>query len=77
MGVGDLWSARYRYVDRLRDGTTSTVSAAFTARAWNRRTLREEFEAAGLRIRSLRGDFDGRPFRAGAPRLVVTAVKAR
>jgi len=76
-GVGDLWSARYRYVDRLRDGSTKTVSAAFLARAWNRRTIREEFEAVGLGIRSLHGDFDGRPLRADARRLVVGARRTR
>jgi len=76
-GVGDLWSARYRYVDRLRDGTTKTLSAAFMARAWNRRTIRAELEAVGLRVRSLRGDFDGRPLGAGARRLVVVARRTR
>jgi SAM-dependent methyltransferase len=76
-GVGDLWSARYRYVDRRSDGTTDALAAAFMARAWNRRTIRNEFAAVGLRIISLRGDFDGRPFRPGAPRLLVTAVRSR
>ena len=76
-GVGEIWSARYRYVDRLRDGSTETLSAAFIARAWNRGTIREEFEAVGLRIRSLRGDFDGRPVGPSSRRLVVTAERIR
>ncbi len=77
VGVEDLWSARYRYVDRFLDGTTKTLSASFMARAWNRKTVRREFAAAGLRIGSLRGDFDGRPLGAGSARIVVTAEKAR
>ncbi len=76
-GIGDLWHARYHYVDRKRDGSEETLSAAFLARAWNRRTIQAEFAAAGLRIDSVHGDFEGRPFTPAAKRLMVFARKPR
>jgi SAM-dependent methyltransferase len=75
VGIGDLWHARYNYIDRRRDGSQESLSAAFVARAWNRRTIEAEFATAGLRIESVRGDFDGRPFTPASPRIVVFAGK--
>jgi SAM-dependent methyltransferase len=72
-GMSDLWHARYRYRDRRRDGSEERLSAAFLARAWNRGTIRAEFEACGLRMVSIWGDFDGRPVRADAKRIIVIA----
>jgi len=76
VGAGDLWHARYRYVDRRRGGAPAILSAAFVARAWSPRTLRGEFSACGLRVLRVLGDFDGRPFREDAKRLIVLAVTA-
>ncbi len=74
VGSGDLWHARYRYLNRSRRGGAQRLSAAFLARAWNVRTLSEEFAACGLRVLDILGDFDGRPFREDAKRLLVVAT---
>ena len=73
VGVKDLWHARYRYRDRLRDGSERTLTAAFLARGWNPRTLRGLFASCGLRVAKVWGDFDRRPFSPSAARLIVVA----
>ena len=75
-GLRDLWSARYRYVERRRGGKQKALSANFMARSWNRRTIRAEFEACGLTILTLWGDFDGRPFGADARRIVAVSRRS-
>lgn len=77
IGVRELWHARYRYRDALRDGSVRTEEAAFLARAWNPATIRRLFRSCGLEIASLWGDFDRRPFRMNSSRLIVTARRAR
>lgn len=73
IGVKDLWHARYRYRDRGRDGAVQTMDAAFLARAWNPATIRKLFDACGLEIVALWGDFDRRPFERGAARMLAIA----
>ena len=77
VGIKDLWHARYRYRDRLRDGSERTLTAAFLARGWNPRTLRGLFASCGLRVVKVWGDFDRRPFSPSAARLVVVARRVR
>ncbi|MEP6995387.1 MAG: class I SAM-dependent methyltransferase [Acidobacteriota bacterium] len=72
-GGNDLWHARYQYRDAGRDGSVRTMAAAFLARAWNPKTIRDFFASCGLEIVSIWGDFDRRPFRSGASRIVVAA----
>ena len=73
LGVRDLWHARYLYRDQLEGGGERTAAASFVARAWNPRTVRRVFDDAGLAVESLWGDFDRRPFRAGARRIIIVA----
>jgi hypothetical protein len=68
-----LWRARYRYRDHPSAGEVSEVEATFTARAWDPATIRPFFASCGLSIEKLWGDFDRRPFRIGAQRLVAVA----
>ena len=76
IGIEDRWDARYRYSD-LEDGRiVESLSASFHARAWDPRKMRELFQSCGLRIERMWGDFDRRPFRRGAPRIVVIARRA-
>ncbi len=77
VGSRQLWHARYRYRDRLFSGEESDVEASFTARAWDPADIRRFFASCGLEIEKLWGDFDRRPFRSGAKRLVAVAVRAR
>jgi len=77
LGRKDLWQARYRYADRRRDGSVRTASAGFRARAWDPRKIRPFFESCGLEVVDVWGDFDRRPFRRDASRIVVTARRAR
>ena len=69
----DLWEARYRYRDRAADGTERTIRAGFVARAWNPAEIRSFFNSCGLTIETLWGDYDQRPFRANAERLIIVA----
>lgn len=73
IGAGQMWRARYRYLDRRRDGSRRTMSAAFLARAWDPAAIRGLFRSCGLSIANLWGDFDRRPFRRDAERIVVLA----
>jgi SAM-dependent methyltransferase len=73
VGRVDLWHARYRYCDRRRDGSVRRMAASFRARAWNPATIRGFFASCGLKVVDLWGDFDRRPFRRDAPRIVLTA----
>jgi SAM-dependent methyltransferase len=74
-GVRHLWHARYLYRDRLRAGGERTAAASFIARSWNPATVRDAFADAGLRVDALWGDFDRRPFSAGAPRMIIVASR--
>jgi SAM-dependent methyltransferase len=76
-GGRDVWHARYGYRDRRPGEPDRTGEAAFVARAWNPRRIRAFFGECGFTIESIRGDFDGRPFRASSPRMVVFARNAR
>lgn len=76
LGVRELWHARYRYRDRLRDGSVRTRTAAFLARAWDPAALPAFFRACGLEIEALWGGFDRTPFRREASRLLVVARRA-
>jgi SAM-dependent methyltransferase len=73
VGTQELWHALYHYRDRLRGGSVRTQDAAFLARAWNPATMRRLFAACGLRIVALWGDFDRRPFRSDARRILAVA----
>ncbi len=73
VGGGDLWHARYHYRDRRKDGTVRRLDAAFLARAWDPATIRRLFADCGLEIAALWGDFDRRPLRGDAPRIVAVA----
>lgn len=74
-GARSLWHARYRYRDVGTDGSVRMDAAAFEARAWDPATIRQEFRSCGLSVTRLWGDFDRRPFRRGAPRVVVVAKR--
>jgi SAM-dependent methyltransferase len=76
VGSRQLWRARYRYRDRLSTGEVDEGEASFVARAWDPAEMRALFASCGLEIEQLWGDFDRRPFRSGAKRLVVVAVRA-
>ncbi|MGZ5425586.1 MAG: class I SAM-dependent methyltransferase [Thermoanaerobaculia bacterium] len=74
VGSRQLWHARYRYSDRRSTGEESDVEASFIARAWDPANIRDFFASSGLSIEELWGDFDRRPFRVGAKRLVAVAA---
>lgn len=76
IGARQMWRARYRYLDRRRDGSRRTTSAAFLARAWDPAGIRALFRSCGLSITHLWGDFDRRPFRRDAERIVVLARRS-
>ena len=76
-GRKDIWRAHYRYCDRRRDGSARTMAAAFLARAWDPATIRPFFASCGLEVVALWGNFDRRPFRRGAPRIVLVAQPLR
>jgi len=76
LGVRDLWHARYLYRDRLGGGGEKTAAASFVARAWNPATVRGELARAGLKLESMWGDFDRRPFQTGAPRMILVASRS-
>ena len=69
----DLWRAEYRYRDRAADGRERIIHAEFEARAWNAAEIRSFFASCGLTIETLWRDFDRRPFRADADRLIAVA----
>jgi len=73
VGVGGRWHAQYRYTDFEGGRPVRTLSASFAARAWDPRRIRGLFRSCGLEIETIWGDFDRRPFRSGAPRIVVVA----
>ena len=73
VGARDLWNARYRYRERPASGRERTLEASFVARAWDPATIRPFFSSCGLAIEEVWGDFDRRPFRRGASRLIVVA----
>ncbi len=73
VGSRQLWHARYRYRDRPSMGGESELEASFIARAWEPADIRVFFASCGLSIEKLWGDFDRRPFRIGAKRLVAVA----
>jgi hypothetical protein len=77
IGNRQIWRARYRYLDRQRDGSRRAASASFLARAWDPAEIRALFRSCGLSITHLWGDFDRRPFRRGAGRIVVLARRSR
>ena len=77
LGARQMWRARYRYLDRRRDGSLRTASAAFLARAWDPAGIRALFRSCGLSIMHLWGDFDRRPFRRDAERIVVLARRSK
>lgn len=77
VGVSDLWHARYRYRDRRRGKPDETLEAAMIARSWDPATIRRVFSECGLTIERLWGDFDERPFRRSASRLVAVARRAQ
>ncbi|MEP6768408.1 MAG: class I SAM-dependent methyltransferase [Acidobacteriota bacterium] len=76
IGVSDLWHARYRYRDRRPGKPDETLEAAMVARSWDPATIRRFFSESGLTIEWLWGDFDRRPFRPSASRLVAVARRA-
>lgn len=76
VGNRQLWDARYRYQDRPFSGEESGAEASFTARAWDPAEIRSFFASCGLRVESIWGDFDGRAFRPGSPRVLVAARKS-
>src|SRR5215831_372985 len=73
VGTEDLWHARYHYRDRRKSGEVRTLDAAFVARAWNPATMRRLFEASGLSVSAVWGDFERTPFRRDASRIVIVA----
>jgi SAM-dependent methyltransferase len=75
IGTGNRWHARYRYSDLERGRVVESLSASFLARAWDPGKMRELFRSCGLTIEEMWGDFDRRPFRSGAPRIVVIAKR--
>ena len=76
-GLDGRWRATYRYRDRRPGEPERRIEATFAARAWDPARMRAEFATCGLSIERICGDFDGRPFRADSPRLVVFARRAR
>ncbi len=76
VGSRQLWHARYRDRDRRSTGEESEVEASFVARAWDPADVRDFFASCGLSVEKLWGDFDRRPFRIGARRLIAVAVAA-
>ncbi|MCA1579800.1 MAG: class I SAM-dependent methyltransferase [Acidobacteria bacterium] len=76
VGASDLWHARYRYRDRRPGKPDDTLEAAMVARSWDPVTIRRFFSEGGLTIERLWGDFDERPFRRSASRLVAVARRA-
>lgn len=71
---------RYEYVpqdDGESRGSSARDRAVFDARLWSVQELEARLGRAGLRIDSLKGDFDGRPFDpADASHLIVEASPA-
>ncbi len=76
VGVSDVWHARYRYRDRRHGKPDETLEAAMVARSWDPATIRPFFAECGFEIERLWGDFDERPFRRSASRLVAVARRA-
>jgi SAM-dependent methyltransferase len=74
VGSRELWRARYRYRDHPSTGEDHEAEASFLARAWDPADIRAFFASCGLFIEELWGDFDRRPFRIGAERLVAVAT---
>lgn len=67
-----LCTARYEYFR----GGTRVEEASFRARLWTVSEVKERMGAAGLRLRSVWGDFDRAPWDPEtAPHLVVEAVR--
>jgi SAM-dependent methyltransferase len=76
-GRRGLWSATYRYRDRVRGHPVQTLEASFTARSWSLAEIRRLFAECGLSVEEIWGDFRRRPFRRGGRRMVVVARRAR
>jgi SAM-dependent methyltransferase len=76
LGPDSLWRVRYRYRDRADTGEVTRVDATFTARAWEPEELRSLSSTCGLSVEDVAGDFDGRPFQDGSPRVLVVARRA-
>jgi SAM-dependent methyltransferase len=76
-GRSGRWRATYRYRDRRPGEPERRIEATFAARSWDPARMRREFDACGLRIERIWGDFDGRPFRESSPRLIVFARRPR
>ena len=74
VGSRQRWQARYRYLDHRSTGEESEVEASFVARAWDPTDIRALFASCGLSVEKLWGDFDRRPFRGGAKRLIAVAA---
>jgi SAM-dependent methyltransferase len=66
-GEDSVWQATYRY----RQGSSLT-SATARLRSWTLGDV-ERMRQAGLRIETLWGDFDERPFDDASPRMIVVA----
>ena len=69
MGPEPLWSATYRYID----GPLVTEATSLQ-RSWTPEDV-ALLANAGLQVQHLWGDFDERPFRETAARLLVVAQK--
>ena len=74
---GSLWRAQYTYHDRTRLGRERRLTASFVARCWNPNELDSFFADCGLRVEQLWGDWDRRPFKPDARRLLVVAGKSK
>jgi len=66
----DTGLCRARYEVRAEGRTRSTT---FRGRYWTREEVDRRFEAAGLSIREVWGDYDRRPWTPDAERLIVAA----
>jgi SAM-dependent methyltransferase len=69
----DLWRATYRFSDFRPGKRSRTLEASFLARAWDPRELEPLFEACGLAVEKVWGDFGRHRFLTGSRRLIVVA----
>ena len=59
----------------LRRGARRAIRKAFRLRLWTLAQWRRHLSEAGLRLLRAYGDFRGRPFRRGSPRLLLLAER--
>ena len=64
----------YRYELRRKDAAPRTSEATVELLRYSRERITGLLAGAGLRARALLGDYEGRPYRPGSPRLVVLAA---